>query len=183
MNPKTKLNKVRALLGLEINLEQMKMENGTILEAETFEAGQDIFVVSPEGDERIALPVGEYEVEGDKIVVVAEEGIISEIKDAEAEAPEEVAEPEMEAQKPEPKKVVESISKELFFAEIEKLKNEITELKAVPKEEVVKEVVELAEEAKPIKHNPEAKAEKDFQKFASNRQMTTRDRVFNKLFN
>ena len=30
MNPKETLNKVKTLLGLEIKLEQMKLENGTI---------------------------------------------------------------------------------------------------------------------------------------------------------
>ena len=182
MNPKETLKRVKTLLGIEVSLEQQKLDNGTVLEAEVFEAGNDIFIVSEE--EKIAVPVGEYTMEDGKILIISEEGVIGEIKEA-SETPEEVEEapeePEMAAEPAAPKKVIESISKELFFSEIEKLRNEITELKT-QKEEEVKEV-ELSEEVKPIKHNPEAKPEKDLQLFAQKRNSTTRDRVFNKLFN
>ena len=80
---KTLLNKARTLLGIQVKLEQMKLDNGAILEAEVFEAGAEIFVVADE--ERVAVPVGEYEVEGGMIIVVSEEGIIGEIKEAGAE--------------------------------------------------------------------------------------------------
>ena len=43
---RTLLNKARVLLGLEVKLEQMKLDNGAILEAEVFEAGAEIFVVA-----------------------------------------------------------------------------------------------------------------------------------------
>ena len=186
MNSKETLNKVKTLLGLEVKLEQMKLDNGTVLEAEMFEAGKDVFIVSEE--EKVPLPVGEYVLENGMILLVTEDGIISEIKEAaaEEEAPieEEVTEPEMAAETT-PKKVVESISKEMFFSEIEKLRNEIAELKAskteLAKDEVVE--VELSEEAKPIVHNPEAKTEKNLNLYAQKRAMTTTDRVFNKLFN
>ena len=184
MNSKETLTKVKAILGIQVKLEQMKLDNGTILEAEVFEPGNDIFIVTEE--ERIPVPAGEYTMEDGKILMIAEDGIIGEIK--EAQSPEEepaVEEPEMAAEPSAPKKVVESISKELFFSEIEKLKNEITELKT-QKEELAKEEVkevELSEEVKPIKHSPEATPEKDIQLFAQKRKLTTKDRVFNKLFN
>ena len=82
MNTKDTLNKVRAVLGIEVKLEQMKLENGAILEAEKFEAGAEIFVVADE--ERVAMPVGEYETEDGMMIIVSEEGIIAEIKEAEA---------------------------------------------------------------------------------------------------
>jgi len=198
MNAKQTLNKVKTLLGLEIKLEQMKLDNGTVIEAEVFEPDYEVFIVSDE--DRIALPVGEYALEDGKILIVSVEGIIGEIKEAEAEeeapAEEPVTEPEMEAEKEiaSPKKVIESISKEMFFSEIEKLRNEILELKEQKQElskdeqvkdvEVVSEEVELSkEEAKPIKHNPEAKAETEVNLYATKRVLTTKDRVFNKLFN
>ena len=59
MNTKETLNKVRTLLGIEVKLEQMKLDNGAILEAEVFEAGAEIFVVADE--ERVPVPVGGYE--------------------------------------------------------------------------------------------------------------------------
>ena len=60
------LTQVKELLGMEVEAEkvelaQMTLENGTVLEAEAFEAGAEVFIVT-EG-ERVALPVGEYELE------------------------------------------------------------------------------------------------------------------------
>lgn len=199
MSAKTQINKIKTLLGLEIKLEQMKLENGTILEAEAFEAGAEIFIVNE--DDRIAVPMGEYMLEDGKVLIITEDGIIGEIKDAEEEAPAEEAAPETEveveaeAETSTPKKVVESITKEMFFSEIEKLRNEIAELKAAKVE--VKEEVELsaevkeevavelsAEEAQPLKHNPEGAVEKkQTNLFAQKAPKTTRDLVFSKLFN
>lgn len=174
MSAKTQINKIKTLLGLEIKLEQMKLENGTILEAEVFEAGAEIFIVNEE--DRIAVPMGEYMLEDGKVLIITEDGIIGEIKDAEeapadAPAPEAEVEVEAEAETSAPKKVVESITKEMFFSEIEKLRNEIAEIKAAKVE--VKEEVELsaeevavelsAEEAQPLKHNPEGAVEKSKQ--------------------
>jgi hypothetical protein len=196
MSAKTQINKIKTLLGLEIKLEQMKLENGTILEAEAFEAGAEIFIVNEE--DRIAVPMGEYMLEDGKVLIIAEDGIIGEIKEMEAPAeeaaPEAEVEVEAEAETSTPKKVVESITKEMFFSEIEKLRNEIAELKAAKvevKEEVelsagVKEVaVELsAGEAQPLKHNPEGAVEKkQTNLFAQKAPKTTRDLVFSKLFN
>lgn len=202
MSAKTQINKIKTLLGLEIKLEQMKLENGTILEAEAFEAGAEIFIVNEE--DRIAVPMGEYMLEDGKVLIITEDGIIGEIKDAEEEAPAEEAAPEAEveveaeAETSTPKKVVESITKEMFFSEIEKLRNEIAELKAAKvevkeevelsaevTEEVKEEAVELsAEEAQPLKHNPEGAVEKkQTNLFAQKAPKTTRDLVFSKLFN
>lgn len=196
MSAKNQINKIKTLLGLEIKLEQMKLENGTILEAEAFEAGAEIFIVNEE--DRIAVPMGEYMLEDGKVLIITEDGIIGEIKDAEeapAEEPEVEVEVEAEAETSTPKKVVESITKEMFFSEIEKLRNEIAELKAAKVE--VKEEVELsaevkeevavelsAEEAQPLKHNPEGAVEKkQTNLFAQKAPKTTRDLVFSKLFN
>lgn len=195
MSAKTQINKIKTLLGLEIKLEQMKLENGTVLEAEAFEAGSEIFIVNEE--DRIAVPIGEYMLEDGKVLIITEDGIIGEIKDAEEapaaeEATAEEVEVEAEAETSTPKKVVESITKEMFFSEIEKLRNEIAELKAAKVE--VKEEVELsaekvavelsAEEAQPLKHNPEGAVEKkQTNLFAQKAPKTTRDLVFSKLFN
>jgi len=172
-------------------LETMKLVNGTEIEAEVFEAGAEVFIVSEE--EKVALPVGEYELEGGQVLVVAEEGVISEIKDAaqEEEAPveEEVEEQEMEAEVATPKKVVESVSKETHFAKIEEMQKEIDALKLAlePKEEIVEEVkeeVELsAEEVAPIKHNPEANAtKKETFLYAQKAPKTVKSTIYNKLF-
>lgn len=203
MSAKNQINKIKTLLGLEVKLEQMALGNGTVLEAEVFEAGAEVFIVNE--DERIPVPMGEYELEDGKVLIITEDGIIGEIKDVAEEAPAEEAAPEAEveveaeAETASPKKVVESITKEMFFSEIEKLRNEIAELKAAKVE--VKEEVELsaetteevseevqvelsAEETQPLKHNPEGNVEKkELLKFGSKSPKTTKDVVFGKLFN
>ena len=196
MNTNQTLNKVRILLGIEVKLEQMKLDNGAILEAEAFEAGAEIFVVADE--ERVAVPVGEYEADG-KIIIIEEEGIISEIKEAgaEEEAPEEevveeeakseeVEEEELSTETASPKKIVKSITEEMFFSEIEKLRNEINELKLSKVE--VKEVEEVSVElsAEPevegISHNPENLTEKkELNLYSQKGKNNTINRIFNTL--
>jgi hypothetical protein len=46
MKPSEMLKEVKTLLGMEIKLEQMKLDNGTVLEAEAFEAGNEVFIVT-----------------------------------------------------------------------------------------------------------------------------------------
>ena len=181
---RTLLNKARVLLGIEVKLEQMTLENGAVLEAEVFEAGAEIFVVAE--DERVPVPVGEYEAEG-KTIVVAEEGVIAEIKEAgaEEEAPateEVVEEEELEAEAATPKKIVKSISEEMFFSEIEKLRSEINELKLSKVEEKVE--LSAQPEVEGISHNPERATEKkNLNLFAQKGRNTIQSRIFNKINN
>jgi hypothetical protein len=167
---------------MEVKLAQMALENGTIIEAEVFEAGASVFIVNEE--DRIALPVGEYKLEDGMILIVAEEGIIAEIKEMEVEV-EEPAEVEVEveqemAEVKEPKRVIESVTKEMFFAEIESLRKEIEELK-LAKVEVKVEEVELS--AEPLTHNPDATTKRELHTFSQNRTKTTFDSVLNKISN
>jgi hypothetical protein len=182
------LNKVRAMLGIQVKFEQTKLDNGTVLEAEAFEAGQEIFVVNE--DERIPVPQGEYNMEDGRILVVAEDGIIGEIKEAEAQEEEaeveQKEEVEMEQETKEPKKVVKSISEEVFFSTIESLtkKIEALELALQPKEEEVEEKVEMSAEPKQtISHNPETETIKRGFRMSPQKRVTTQDRVFRKLAN
>jgi hypothetical protein len=184
------INKIKTLLGLEVKLEQMKLDNGTLIEAEVFEPNQEVFIVN--GEERVALPIGTYILEGGQELIVVEEGIIAEIKEAQAEeeAPateEEAAEtPELEAEVATPKKIEKSISETMFFAEIEKLRNEIAELKLSkeePKKEEPKEI-ELAEEVKPIVASPESNVEKkQVNLYSQNKGKSVQDNVWNRIAN
>jgi hypothetical protein len=174
------LNEIKTLLGMEVNLAQMKLKDGvTIIEADAFEMENAVFIVN--GEERVPVPVGEYELEDGKILVVAVEGVIAEIKEAviEEEAPEAEVEVEVEAQAETatPKRIVESVSKEMFFAEIEKLQAQIAELKTA-KQELSSDIV-----VEPLTHSPEVKNEVKLNKLSPNRQMTTQDIVMAKLFN
>jgi hypothetical protein len=206
MNAKEIVNQVKTLLGMEVKLATMKLSDGvTVLEAEMFEAGAEVFVLAE--DQKIALPVGEYELEDGKILVVQQEGLIAEIKEAEVkeEMPEVEAEPQVEIEveaeaevAPQAKKTVESIIKETFFAEMEKLKAENEELKskletlsATNPKEVTAEVTEETtattttevelEEVKPITFNPERTNEVEGFKFASKRPRSTMDAILEKL--
>ena len=195
MNEKSILNKVRTLLGLEVKLETMMLSDGvSMLEADAFEAGQPVFILT-EDEQKIPLPVGEYELEDMRILVVIEEGVIAEVREA-AEVEEEVVEEapaveeEVEAttETATPKKTIESIVKESFFSEIEALKKENEELKAklsAQTPEVAEEVapVELSEEPKPISFNPENSQATDVFKFATKRNATTMDTVLSRISN
>ena len=204
MNAKEIVNQVKTLLGMEVKLATMKLSDGvTVIEAEMFEAGAEVFVLAE--DQKIALPVGEYELEDGKILVVVEEGIIAEIKEAaaqEEEAPMEQPEAEVpveaEAEVSTPKKTVESIIKETFFSELEALKKENEELKskletlsATTPEEVTTEVTEETttttttevelEEVKPITYNPERTSVTEGFKYAQNRPRSIMDSILEKL--
>jgi hypothetical protein len=179
------LTEIKKLLGMQIQLEQMTLDNGTVIEAEIFEAGQPVFIVN--GEDRVALPVGEYILDNGMILVVATEGEIAEIKEpapTEEEAPE--VEVEVEAQSeptPTAKKVIESTVRESHFSkEIEDLKAEIESLKTeLAKQTEVKEIVELS--AEPLTHNPDAKQNVEKILFSQGRVLTTFDRVMSKIAN
>ena len=210
MNNKAILNKVRELLGMEVKLEQRKLEDGvTIIEADEFAPENEVVIIT-EDEQRIPLPIGEYKMEDGMILVVTEEGLIAEIKEEAAEEEEvieeeakkdyEEKEEEMADESKPVKKVVESIVKETFFNEIETLKKENEELKSklenlskveTEETEKVAEVVEdektelstedLDPAVKPISFNPENKEVREKMLYAQNRTETTLDRVFKKL--
>ena len=59
MKPTEMLSQIKTLLSAKVSLAQQTLEDGvTVIEAEAFEAGQAVFIVSDE--ERIALPIGDY---------------------------------------------------------------------------------------------------------------------------
>ena len=195
------ITQIKQLLGMEVKLEQMKLADGmTVIEADSFEAEMSVVIVT-EDDQRIPLPVGDYELEDGRMLVVAVEGVISEVKEApaqEEEAPMEQPEAEVPVEAevtPEvtqPKKVIESHTIETLFSRIEELTTENTELKAkletfskadpvteVTTEETT-EAVEL-EEMKPITFNPENVQPKEHFRYATQRGRTTMDSILEKL--
>ena len=198
------LNQIKTLLNIEVKLEEMKLENGTIVSAESFEKGKEIFIVTD--DEKVAMPVGEYLLENGNLVVVEEEGKIADVREVSDEVPakeeesddkeitEDLAE---EEEKEEEKEEMGYATKE----ELAEVRNMIDEIKAMlePKEEmseesseeVIEEKVEMSKEvqeqlsepaSKPIKHNPEGES-KQMKKveFGKGKFTSTLDRVLNKL--
>jgi hypothetical protein len=163
------IDKIKTLLGMEVKLEQMKLADGqTVIEADMFEAEKEVFVVT-EDEQRIPVPVGEYEMEDGRILVVTMEGVIAEIKEMETEEEEPAEVEEVEAEQAPatpatpaapsaPKKTIESVTKESYFSkEIEELKSLVTALSAQVLELKEAKAVELSVEQapKPIVHNPE----------------------------
>ena len=213
MNTTEILTKIKTLLGVEseeVRLAQMKLEDGLTIVESDFEEGASIEIVTEDG--KVSMPVGDYTLEDGRMVVVKEEGLIAEIKEAkeeeEEETTEEVTEEEAKSEEKEeyaeetkaPKKVIESITKESFFSEMEKLKEENETLKKeleglklstventeVKETETETTEVELSteEEPKPIVHNPENKERVNLgRKISPKKQRTIMDSVFERIAN
>lgn len=189
------LKRIQTLLNTRVELEDRKLDNGTVISADEFAEGQPVFIVTE--DERIAMPVGEYQMEDGSILVVEEDGMIAAIKSGEAEevVEEEVVEEEM-SEAAAPKKVVESNVVETHFSDeqknelveailssvtplIEELQNKVNELEAKlsSEEEVVEQKL-----SKTFKHTPEVKGEQKKTKLNNaNVGNTTLQRVFQRM--
>ena len=179
------LNKIKEVVGIElseevaIQLEEIKLENGTVLVSEAFEEGQSVFIKTE--DEEIALPVGEYTLEDGRSLMVKEEGLIDKIMNKEekeevkaseetlestedvVESTEDVVETALEDEKEdEEKEEMRYVTREEFAKAVEEIKLMIEKMGKGEKEDMSKVEVEKeemsAEAAEPIKHNPEAEA-------------------------
>ena len=171
---------------VKVEMATMKLANGIVVEAESFEAGQNVFLIG-EDDEKVAAPVGEHELEDGKILVIEEEGVIKEIKDA-AEEVTETEEPVAEEESTEmAEEEMAYVSKEEFTAAIDEIKEMIAAM--MPKEEQSAEVEEVVEEkvemsevpaakkvtAAPVEKKPQA------QNFSKSGRGTTLARIYSKL--
>ena len=186
------LNEIKTLLNIEVKLEEQKLENGTVVSAEAFEKGKEIFIVTD--DEKVAMPVGEYILEDGRLVVVEEEGMIADVREvsdevpAKEEAKEEVEETEdLGEEKKEMEEEADVADWKGMEIRIKNLEDAIADLKAdkveaEKKEEKMEEVKEELSAVKPIKHNPEANTPQKKQvQFAKGQFNTTLDRVLSKL--
>jgi len=202
------LNQIKTLLNIEVKLEEMKLENGTIVSAESFEKDKELFIVTD--DEKVAMPVGEYILEDGRLLVVEEEGLIADVREVSDEVPakEEETTEDLE-EKEEEKEMAEVGDWEGMEKRIQNLEDAIADLKGEVKaediqeeemsddvqaplksrtvkeefseEEVLKEELSQAA-AKPIKHNPEAETKQTRKvEFGRGQFNTTLDRVLNKL--
>lgn len=154
MNLLTKLSNAFTKAIEEVTLEQAKLADGTVIEADAFEVGQAAFVPTEDG-EAIPLPAGSYELDGGITIQVDEMGVITDVAEtaaanAEEEAPEAEAEatPEMANENvaaPVAKKVIESQVKETVFSKVD-LTEAIEKVKVEMSESITnleKEVAEL----------------------------------------
>lgn len=190
------LSKIKNILGMELSKENkevkevevkaeevvlatMNLENGTVIEAEEFSAGKEVFIITD--DERVPMPVGEYTLEDGRNVVVKEEGIIESITEVTEEVTEET---EVDAKSED--LTTDYPSKDEFNelkAMVEDIKTNLSEVLSKKEEELTALETQLSETpaAEAIKHSPETKSrEVEFQ-FAANRRETKLDRIMSKL--
>ena len=190
------LSQIKTLLNINVSLAQQTLENGTVIEAESFEAGQSVFIVTE--DEKVALPIGEYALEDGKTLVIEEEGVIAAIQDGEVEAEDEAKEEKLEEQvevevpdevaeiAPAVEEIVEAVV-EVMAPIIEEVKAQVEELKKRMdyEEDEQKKKEEMAAQTparKKIKHNPEGGKSKAAQVFYSqNKATSVFDKVLQKL--
>jgi hypothetical protein len=171
---------------VKVEMATMKLAGGVVVEAESFEAGENVFLLG-EDDEKVAAPVGEHELEDGRILVIVEEGVISEIREA-GEVVEEVVEEEATEEAMEEQEMA-YVTKEEFGAAIDEIKEMIAAM--MPKEEEMaseevkeEEKVEMsADEAPAAKKVAAAPIDKkpDMVKFSNKAGATTLSRVMSKL--
>ena len=170
------LNKIKVLLGMEQEVtkeelseatEQMKfediaLEDGTIVSADAIEVGAAVFIMVEE--EKQPLPVGEYALADGSLLIVEEEGIIAELREAkEEEAPAE----EMQEADNSKTALVEAIGVlENLVQEFNSIKEEFNTLKEeysavkVEAKELETKVEEFEKVGEEIKPSPEGNFKK-----------------------
>ncbi len=191
------LKNIKTFLGEEIQeevkveLAQAKLENGTLVESESFKAGDEIFIITD--DEKVAMPVGEYVMEDGKLLVVEEEGIIADYRVVSDDVPQK--EDELEEKEEEKKEEMDEEAAVDDWAGMEKriknLEDAIADIKSKmgekedfeKVEEQVKQELSETPAAEAISHNPEVDNKKINLKYAQNRKKTSLDRVLSKMYN
>jgi len=113
-----------------VKLGEVKSADGTVtmeFEGETLEAGVAISIVGEEGN--VPVPVGEYELEGDQILVVVEEGVVDSVSAKVAEEDAEMSDD----------KINQLLDALLGLkADLTQVKTELAEFKAKPVSEGIK---------------------------------------------
>ena len=165
----------------KVEMATMQLANGVTIEAESFEAGQNVFLVG-EDEEKVAAPVGEHELEDGRVLVIEEEGVIAEIKEA-VEAP---AEEEVEVeQAAEEEEEMSYVTKEEFESAIVEIKELIAGMMPQEEEMSAEEAkVEMSiDEAPAAKKVAAAPVEKkvEMNRYAKKAPQNTLSRVLSKL--
>ncbi len=178
----------------EVQGASMRLANGVMLEAEAFEAGQNVFLVGEDG-EKVPAPVGEHELEDGRMLIITEEGIIAEIREAAAveaeeqeEEKQEMAEEEIAVEVPEEvapelEQIVEAVVEAVAPA-IEEVKEQVEEMKRkfeeYQKKEDEEEKVDMSAAAKKLTAAPKEK-QVAMNRYGKKAPQNTMGRVFSKL--
>ena len=193
------IDSIKAIVGVKlsetvsIKLEEITLENGTVLVADKFESGESVFIKTE--DENVALPIGDYELPEGKKLVVKEEGLIEsisgeeEVEEVKEEVEEEVVE-DIEAKETAEKVKSKTESIQTVYATkeevsevrlmIEEIKTILEKSKELSSDSVVKNEVELSSETivEPIVHNPEKEEKNTNINFTANNSNSMLDDIF-----
>ena len=165
------LKKIKVLLGMveeptpveleeakeQMKFEELALEDGTIVSADSLEAGSAVFIMVEE--EKQPLPIGEYALADGSLLVVTEEGTIAEIKAAEEKKEEEPVEEDM-SQDNSKQALVEAVGMlEKLVSEFAAIKTEFDSLKVKAIEDA-KKVEEFSAVGEGIVSNPEGNFKK-----------------------
>ena len=141
------LNRINALLSKKVKLEQQTLENGTVVEADSFAVGQPIFAI--DGETKEPLGIGEYIMADGSKLYVTEIGVIGEIATAQTEGVEkEVAMAEVPA-----------TLEEILQAVVDAMQPRLDDLQAKIDalsggQTAMKEALSKTAERKPLTHKP-----------------------------
>lgn len=174
MKPSELLKQIQTLLSVEakVELAQVTTADGVVLEAEAFEVGRDIFIVSE--TETKPADNGEYKVDGMTIIVM--DGKIESIVEVETEIEVEAAEEVKEEVK------VEAVSQEEIIKAVieavapmlEEMKSQIEEMKSEMKNNKETKMAKVT-------HSPEKVAQVEKPKANFNKQTNVLETIFAKL--
>lgn len=192
MDATSKINKIKTLLGMEVEFETKTLENGTTFESESFSKGQEVFILTE--DEKIPVPVGEYSFTDGYTLKVEEEGVVASLGDYKDKKEEEE---EMEDAEERREKKGEADVQDWAGMEkrIKNLEDAVADLKKdkVEAEDEVEEEEAKAEEKEELsaqpgveafKHSPEKESQKtQLTTWGNKQRMSVEERVFNQIFN
>lgn len=82
------LNRINALLQRKVKLAQETLADGTVIEADSFEIGADVYLV--DGENKTPLALGDYTLADGTVITVTEVGKIGQVVPAETEVEVEV---------------------------------------------------------------------------------------------
>ncbi len=156
-----------------ITMATMMLKDGvTILEAESFEAGQAVFIVAENGD-KVPAPIGEHELEDGRILVITEEGMIAEIKEAMVEEETQDAEVEVE---------VEMTTEEMIKAIVTNMSVEVSKQIEAIRTELSAQIAEVKTTQVEVKASTKAKPEVA-ETLNKNVKLTRSQKILNNLKN
>lgn len=147
------LSRINALLNRRVKLEQATLDNGTVVEADSFEKGQPIFAI--DGESKEPLEVGTYTLADGHVIEVTEIGVIGEVTMPDSDTEEVEAGYKKKAEMAE----VPATLEEILTAVVDAIQPKLDELQAKIDalsggQTELKETLSKTSAKKPLTHKP-----------------------------